>query len=418
MKIAKIVAREIFDSRGVPTVECDLFLDNGIFVCSSVPSGLSRSGYEAYELRDGGIRLMGQGMHRAVENIENRISPLLVGKEPDLITMDLAMLELDGTDNKSQLGANATLAVSIAVCRAQAIVNGMELYELLANLCDLESVALPFPMFNLFNAGVHADSGFPIQECMIMPIGAQNFRESMELAIVISHTLKKILKKNGKSTATGPEGGFVPQYKDEREAFDVLMEAIETCGAETQAEIVFALDVAASQLYDAQKNRYTWFGKQLTADDLIEKYMQLIDEYPIYSIEDGMSESDIPGWQKLMEKLGDTLQIVGDDLFATHPNRIIYGIEENLANAAIIKPNQIGTVTETLQAIKLCKDNDMNVIVSHRAGETNDTFIVDLAVGTSAGQIKAGGCNHGERMAKYNQLLKIEDSLMSTVLGF
>ncbi len=417
MKIAKIIAREIFDSRGFPTVECDLILDNGLYVCASVPSGISRSAFEACELRDGGKRLMGQGVMRAIESIDNKIAPLLIGHEPDLIGMDLKMIELDGTENKSHLGANAMLAVSIAVSRAQAIVNSMELYELFANLCDLESVALPFPMFNMISGGMHADTGLAIQEFMVMPIGAQSFRESMELAIVISYTIRELLKKRGKSTATSPEGAYAAHFKNEQEALDLLMEAVTNTGVETQAEVVFALDAAASHFYDPATGYYQWKDKRLTSDQMIDMYVDLAEKYPIYSLEDGLAETDTDGWKKLMARLGDNLQIVGDDLFATNPNRIVYGLEENLANAAIIKPNQIGTVTETLQSIKLCKNNNMNIIVSHRSAETNDAFIVDLAVGTSAGQIKAGGCNHGERLAKYNQLLTIEDELMSSMFG-
>lgn len=416
MKIMKLIAREIFDSRGLPTVECDIHLDNGLFVTASVPSGISRSSFEAHELRDGGMRLMGQGVLKAIHSIENIIAPILINKEPDLISMDIAMFELDGTTDKSNLGANAILPVSIAIARAQAIAHEMELYELLANICDFESVSLPFPMFNLISGGAHADNGLMIQEFMIMPIGTQSFRESFELAVVISQTLKKLLKKQGKSVATAPDGGFASYFEHEKETLDLIMEAIGATKIETQAEIVFALDIAASQFYDSAMGTYNWHGKKITSDALIEIYSSLAEDYPIYSIEDGLAETDKQGWKKMTDLLGQDLQLAGDDLYATHPERIIEGLEEGFSNAAVIKPNQIGSVTETLQSIKLCKNNEMNVIISHRAGETNDNFIVDLAVGTSAGQIKTGGCFHGERIAKYNQLLKVEDALIHSMM--
>lgn len=411
MKISKVIGREIFDSRGIPTIECDLVFENDMYVSASVPSGKSKGHYEAVELRDGGTRLMGMGVSKAIENLETIIAPLIIGKEPDLVGTDLKMIELDGTENKSVLGANAMLAASMAVCRAQAIINEMELYEFIAYLCDFESVALPLPLFNIINGGMHANNQLAIQEFMIAPIGAPNFRASMEAAVQVYAALKQLLLEQGKSTAVGDEGGFACDFSDETEALDFIMEAIEIAGSTNDIQMAIALDCAATEFYDSKSNVYLWKGQSIDASGLIDIYNQFIHAYPIFSIEDGLADTDIKGWQQLMTRFGDKLQIVGDDLFATNPERIVEGIEQNLATAAIIKPNQIGTITETLQAIKLCKNNEMNCIVSHRSGETDDTFIVDLAVGSSASQIKAGAPARGERTAKYNQLLRTEDTL-------
>lgn len=411
MKITKVLGREIFDSRGIPTIECDLVFENDMYVSASVPCGKSKSSFEAVDLRDGGTRLMGMGVSKAIENLETIIAPLIVGKEPDLVGTDLKMIELDGTENKSVLGANAMLAASIALCRAQAIMNEMELYEFIAYLCDFESVALPMPMFNIINGGMHADNQLAIQEFMIVPIGAPNFRASMEKAAEVYAALKQLLIEHGKSIAVGDEGGFAGDFADETEALDLIMEAIEMASSSNDLQVAIALDCAATQFYDAKAKKYVWKGQSIDSAHLIDLYKQFVHSFPIFSIEDGMADTDIDGWQQLMSHFGNSLQIVGDDLFATNPERIVEGIEQNLANAAIIKPNQIGTITETLQALKLCKNNEMNCIVSHRSGETDDTFIVDLAVGTSAGQIKSGAPARGERTAKYNQLLRTEDEL-------
>ncbi len=416
MKITKVVGREIYDSRGWPTIECELVLDNEITVLGSVPTGASVGHYEAHDLRDEGQRLQGKGVLKAIENLETVIAPVIIGKEPDVIGTDLKMLELDGTEDKSNLGANTMLAVSIAMCKAQALTTQMDVYEFLAYLCELETVTLPFPMFNIINGGKHAHNKLTFQEIMIVPIGAPSFRKSMEIAETIFYSLGNVLTKRKKSLVIGDEGGYAGDFKNEKEALDLLTEAIEKAGID-QEDVVFALDVAASQFYNAKTKKYAWKGENITSADMIELYEQLSQMYPIYSIEDGLSDQDIKGWKKLTSSLGDSLQLVGDDLFATSAGRVVQGIEENWANSVIIKPNQAGTVTETLQAIKLCKSNDINIVVSHRSGETEDTFIVDLAVGTSAGQIKAGGCCRGERMAKYNQLLRIEDELTLAMLG-
>lgn len=412
MKIARITAREIFDSRGLPTVECQLVLEDGSIMLSSVPSGMSRGLHEATELRDGGDRLMGKGVQKAVEHIESILAPAFVGHDPDLVNMDLKMIDMDGTPNKDNLGANAILPLSMAICKAQAYIEGLQTYELLAHLCDFESVSMPFPLFNLINGGVHADNKLTIQEFMIMPVGAGSFRGAMEIAVTVFHTLKELLAKDGKRIAVGDEGGFAPMLDSDRQALDYIMRAMDESGVYKEDEIALAIDVAASRLYDAETGLYAWNGKQLTSENMLSEYAELLEAYPICSIEDGLSEVDQDGWKKMTASLGEHIQVVGDDLFATNPARIVNGIEQELANSVLIKPNQVGTVTETLQSIKLCKEYGMNIVVSHRSGETNDTFLVDLAVGTSAGQIKAGGCSRGERIAKYNQLLRIEDQLV------
>lgn len=411
MKITHVLGREIYDSRGMPTLECTLILEEGVQVSASVPSGLSRSSYEARELRDGGQRLMGAGVLRAIENLEQIIGPELIGKTPDLVSMDVKMIEMDGTPNKAFLGSNTILAASMAICKAQAYLNDMETYELIGHLCNADTVSLPFPMFNVINGGRHANNNLMIQEFLIVPTGAENFRHSFEIGVTVFQELKKILAKLGKSTSVGDEGGFAPHFDDDRQALDCIMSAIGHLDESLQDSVVIAIDVAASQLYDRATKSYRWRGKSISTQELIGIYSELLDSYPIYSIEDGMSELDPEGFTALMGRLGDSIQIVGDDLFATNITRIVEGIENNQANAVVIKPNQIGTVSETLQALVWCKENDVNTIVSHRSGETNDTFIVDLAVGASAGQIKAGGCSRGERMAKYNALLRLEDEL-------
>lgn len=416
MKITNVVAREIFDSRGLPTIECQLIFDNGMYVISSVPSGLSRGHYEVCELRDGGTRLLGLGVEKAREHIETIIAPALIGKEPDMVSTDLYMIELDGTEDKSRLGGNAILAVSIAMCKAQAVANDIEPFELIAHLCEFDSVTVPVPMFNLINGGVHANNNLMIQEFMIIPTGRRSYRLCLEAAITVFHQLKYLLQHKGKSTAIGDEGGFAPDLDDEREALDLIMEAIDLSNDQEEGEFVLAIDVAASQFYDEKEKIYCWGDKKYKSEDLIALYEQLASEYPLYAIEDGLSDTDWDGWIEMKKQLGERIHLIGDDIFATNPYRIAQGIQDDIADTTIIKPNQIGTITETLQAIKLCKEHNMSIIASHRSGETNDTFIVDLAVGVSANHIKAGGCCRGERMAKYNQLLRIEDSLMFSLL--
>ncbi|MGB8367123.1 MAG: phosphopyruvate hydratase, partial [Candidatus Babeliales bacterium] len=379
-------------------------------VCASVPAGASCGTHEAVELRDGGNRLEGLGVLKSIDIIENKIAPMLIGKEPNVVQMDIMLLELDNTPNKSKLGANTMLAVSIAICKAQALAESLELYELIAYICSFELVALPCPLINILNGGLHADNNFSVQEIMIMPLNQPSFRSALEVGFTIFHGLKKLLHKQGKLTAIGDEGGFAPIFTDLQQALNLVMEAIEQYG--NGNPVMIALDIASSHFYDQKTDTYLWYGKQINKQELIEIYQQLTTKYPIYSIEDGLTETDWNGWEQLNELLGSQAKIIGDDIFATNPERIWHGIEEDTAQGAIIKPNQIGTVTETLQAAKLCKEYNWDVIVSHRSGETNDSFIADLAVGISAEQMKAGGCTRGERMAKYNRLLKIEDQLM------
>lgn len=414
MKIAHINAREIFNSRGMPTIECEIILDNGMSACASVPTGTSRGEKEAVEMRDGGFRLMGTGVLKAVQTLEQVIAPILIGREPNLIRMDEDMKALDGTENKSRLGANTILAASMAIAKIQARMEDIELYELIAYLCEYELVALPFPMFNLINGGAHAHNNLQIQEFMIMPVGVSTFHAAMEVAVTLSQMLKKVLEQNGYSTAVGDEGGFAPDLHHDTQALDFIMEAIEYVQQDFEGSIMIALDCAASQFYNRQTKTYNWHGKNMSSKDMISWYARLAEQYPLYAIEDGLSEHDWEGWQELTALLGNKIELVGDDIFVTNSDLIWEGIDYNIANTVLIKPNQVGTVTEALQAIKLCKEYDRNVIVSHRSGETNDTFIADLAVGTSAGQIKAGGLSRGERMAKYNRLLKIEDELLKS----
>lgn len=410
MKIQDIHAREIFDSRGVPTVECDIFLNDGMMVTASVPSGISCGRYEAVELRDGGDRLMGLGVHKAVAIIEDIIAPVLVDRIPDLVLFDQELLALDGTHNKSHLGANAMLAISIATCRAQAYMEGLEVYELIAHLGDYSTIAVPHPMFNILEGGLHANNYFPIQELLIVPTKEVSFHDAMETGVTIFHSLKRILQVQGKSTAVGYEGGFACTFKDEYEALDNLMEAIHISGRGDN--VMISLDVAASCLINEKTGLYQWFGSQISSEQLTQKYNNLIAQYPIYSIEDGLGQDDWNGWYVMNCTIGERVRLIGDDLFVTDLQRISNGIENNCATSALIKPNQIGTITETLQAVSLCKDNNWDVVVSHRSGETNDSFISDFAVGVSAGHIKAGACRNGERMAKYNRLLTIESELL------
>ncbi len=414
MRITRIVGKEIYDSRGEPTIMCEIFLNEEFSVEASVPSGASCGTREAFELRDGGSRLGGKGVLNAIQNIETIIAPELLGKEPDTHMADLIMREIDKSSNKKNLGANATLAVSIAVCKAQAFVNDLEIFEMIAQLHGVESVSLPFPLFNLFNGGVHANNNFPIQEIMLVPVGLQNFRSAVESSVTVSHVLKDLLNQHGKSTAVGDEGGFVCTFKNELEPFDLLMQAIKKAGYE--GLFTLAIDVAASQLYNINEDNYKWGNSIKAAGQLNEFYQKLLNNYPLYSIEDGCAESDIKGWKDLYGSLGKKLQIVGDDICVTNTRYIEQCIQDNILNAVIIKPNQIGTVTETLEAIALCHKNNLNTIVSHRSGDTEDSFIADLAVGSSAGQIKSGGCSRGERMAKYNRLLCIEDMLTMSLL--
>jgi enolase 1/2/3 len=412
MRIIDIKGYELFDSRGLPTVGCAIELSNGITTTASIPSGASTGKHEAIELRDGGNRLMGKGVLKAVDHINTIIAPALLGKVPNAVECDLMMLELDKSSTKSYVGANALLPVSMAIFRAHAAIEQIPLYELIAMLCDFETVSIPIPFFNIINGGEHADNNLQIQEYMIVPHGASDFRSGFEASIEVYYALKALLKEEGKSTAVGDEGGFASNFSDIREPLDFIMEAIHQSGVDNSI-FSLALDIAASEFYNEDNHTYQWDKKELHSSELIDQYAQLIDEYPIQTIEDGLAQDDWHGWQEMMQALGERIHIVGDDLLVTNKDRIVYALEQCAANGAIIKPNQIGTITETIQAIRLCQEHDMGTIISHRSGDTCDSFIADLAVGTNAGQIKSGAPCRGERIAKYNRLLIIEDELTS-----
>lgn len=414
MNITKIHSREILDSRGEPTITCTITLSNNTTYTASVPSGASVGTFEAKELRDNDPkRYSGKGVLRAIKNLETVIAPLLIGKKPDVQIMDTLILETDGTPDKSKLGANAILAASIAVIRAQAAVEGLPLYQLISNLASCGKPALPRCMFNVINGGMHADSGLAFQEFMVMP-QTDSVATSVECASSLHHVLKKLLHEKNYATSLGDEGGFAPRFTEhgfdkEKAALDLLMISIET--VDRPCNFSLCLDVAATSFYDAKNNYYQLHDKKLTRTELVELYSKLCKHYPIVSIEDGLAEEDWSGWQHMTNQLGEKIQIVGDDLFVTNVDRIKRGIEEKSSTAVLIKPNQIGSVSETIKAIQLCKKNKLKVVVSHRSGETSDSFIADLAVGTAAEYFKAGAPARGERVAKYNRLMEIEKEL-------
>ncbi len=412
MKITHVTGHEIYDSRGIPTVLCSVVLDDTIVVSASVPSGISRGTHEAVELRDGGKRLRGLGVQSAVASLEKNIAPLLIDKEPNLVEMDIAMIEADGTPDKRNFGANAILAASIALCRAQSHVLGVDPYVFIAHLCQQEQVTIPFPCINVINGGRHADNNLLIQEIMLVPLGMQTFAQAFEAVLTVNHTLKELLIQQNKRVCVGDEGGFAPDIDTQTQALDLVCQALAIHEKDFEGQIVLALDMAASQWYNPAHDTYLLDNQEFDAQELITWYEQLIAAYPIYILEDGLSDCDWHGWQQLTERLGTRVKIIGDDLFATHPMRIWQGVENKAAHGAIIKPNQIGTVTETLQALQLCQEYNWMTIVSHRSGETVDPFVADLAVGSSAGFIKAGGCTHGESITKYNRLLEIETELL------
>ncbi|HEY4954903.1 MAG TPA: phosphopyruvate hydratase [Gemmatimonadaceae bacterium] len=409
--ILDIRAREILDSRGNPTVEADVTLASGATGRAAVPSGASTGEHEALELRDGDAdRYGGKGVQLAVQNIEDKIAPALNGLlAVDQVAIDRAMIELDGTPNKGKLGANAILAVSMAVARAAAEESGMPLFRYLGG--PLARI-LPVPMMNILNGGAHATNTVDFQEYMIVPIGADNFADALRMGAEVFHALKKVLVKRKLSTGVGDEGGFAPDLGSDEDALKVMVEAIEKAGYAPGTEVAIALDPAASELYKGKTYTFKKSGRgTLDADGMIELYSKWLEEYPIVSIEDGLAEDDWAGWAKLTAALGDRVQLVGDDIFVTSTERLARGIREDVGNAILIKLNQIGTVTETLEAIELAKASGYQSVISHRSGETEDTFIADFAVGTGAGQIKTGSASRTDRVAKYNQLLRIEEML-------
>jgi len=407
-EITKIFAREVLDSRGNPTVQVDCYLDDGLaFGRASVPSGASTGTFEALELRDGDKRYGGKGVEKAVSNVNGIIAKKLVGFDAlNQALIDRTLIELDGTENKSKLGANAILGVSMAVARAAADYLELPLYRYIGGIT---ARTLPVPMMNVINGGVHADNPLDIQEFMIVPCGAPSFREALRYGAETFHALKKLLKEKGYSTAVGDEGGFAPPLKSTKEALDFMIKAIESAGYSPGKDMYLALDAAASEFY--RDGAYIIEGNTLSSAELVSFYEELVENYPIISIEDGLAEEDWEGWKILYERLGQKVQLVGDDIFVTNVKRIKRGIEEKTANSVLIKLNQIGTVTETIEAVELAHKNGLTTVISHRSGETEDTFIADLAVGVGSGLIKTGSLSRSERIAKYNRLLVIEEEL-------
>ncbi len=411
LPITDVYAREILDSRGNPTVEVEVLAGENIYGKASVPSGASTGQFEAVELRDGEERYRGLGVIRAVDNVNTKIAPELVGVNVfEQTEIDSIMLKLDGTENKSNLGANATLGVSMAVARAAANALNIPLYRYLGGASAMK---MPVPMMNILNGGKHADNTVDFQEFMIMPVGACCFKEGLRMCAEIYHTLKKILKEENLNTAVGDEGGFAPNLKDAKETLQYIVKAIEKAGYKAGEEVAIALDVAASELYNKEFKKYVFEGEDVirSAEELVDYYEMLISEFPIISIEDPMDEEDWEGWDLMTKRLGSKVQLVGDDLFVTNTERLRKGIDRKVANAILIKVNQIGTLTEAFEAIELAKTSGYRNIISHRSGETEDSIIADIAVAFNAGQIKTGAPCRSERVAKYNQLLRIEEGI-------
>lgn len=410
--IDTVHAREILDSRGNPTVEVEVLLEDGTNARAAVPSGASTGAFEASELRDGGKRYLGKGVQKAVDFVNDEIAPAVTGYDAqDQRFVDQEMLDLDGTKNKSRLGANAILGVSLAVARAAAESADLSFFRYIGGPT---AHTLPVPMMNILNGGAHADTNVDVQEFMIAPIGAETFRESLRWGAEIYHNLKSVLKKRGLATSVGDEGGFAPNLDSNRAALDLIIEAIEGAGFKPGKEIALAMDVAATEFY--KDGKYSFEGKQKSAEEMIAYYTELVNAYPIVSIEDPLDEDDWDGWTTMTNQLGSRIQIVGDDLFVTNPERLAKGIKHGSANAMLVKVNQIGTLTETLDAVSLAHRNGYRTMMSHRSGETEDTTIADLAVALECGQIKTGAPARTERVAKYNQLLRIEEELGESAL--
>ncbi|BBW97553.1 phosphopyruvate hydratase [Geobacillus sp. FSL W8-0032] len=415
--IIDVYAREVLDSRGNPTVEVEVYTEEGGFGRALVPSGASTGEYEAVELRDGDKnRYLGKGVLKAVENVNEVIAPEIIGLEvTDQVAIDRALIELDGTENKGKLGANAILGVSLAVARAAADELGLPLYQYLGGF---NAKTLPVPMMNILNGGAHADNNVDIQEFMIMPVGAENFREALRMGAEIFHSLKAVLKAKGYNTAVGDEGGFAPNLKSNEEALQTIIEAIEKAGYKPGEQVMLAMDVASSELYNKEDGKYHLEGEGVvkTSEEMVAWYEELVSKYPIISIEDGLDENDWEGHKLLTERLGRKVQLVGDDLFVTNTKKLAEGIEKGVGNSILIKVNQIGTLTETFDAIEMAKRAGYTAVISHRSGETEDSTIADIAVATNAGQIKTGAPSRTDRVAKYNQLLRIEDELGHTAI--
>ena len=413
--IIDVYGREVLDSRGNPTVEVEVTLDDGSFGRAMVPSGASTGAFEAVELRDGDKgRYLGKGVLTAVGNVNTEIAGELIGAEAtDQRAIDEALLELDGTDNKGRLGANAILGVSLATARAAAESSALPLYKYVGGVNAYE---LPTPMMNILNGGVHADNNVDFQEFMIMPVGASTFAEGLRWCAEIYHTLKKVLHDAGLGGGVGDEGGFAPNFTTNEEPLQYIVRACEAAGYQPGADILFAMDPASTEFYDAERGRYVLAGEgvEYTSEQMVDYWEALVDKYPIVSIEDGMAEEDWEGWKMLTDRIGDRVQLVGDDLFVTNPDRLARGIETGVANAILIKVNQIGTLTEALDAIQMAKQAGYACIISHRSGETEDTTIADLSVAVNAGQIKTGAPCRSDRVAKYNQLIRIEEELHAT----
>lgn len=414
--ITDIYAREVLDSRGNPTVEVEVYTESGAFGRAIVPSGASTGEHEAVELRDGDkSRYLGKGVLKAVDNVNEVIAPELIGYDvTNQVGIDQAMIELDGTPNKSKLGANAILGVSMAVARAAADFLGVELYTYLGGF---NARQLPVPMMNIINGGSHADNNVDFQEFMILPVGAPTFKEAIRMGAEVFHNLKKVLQAKGYNTGVGDEGGFAPNLGSNEEALQVIMEAIEKAGYKPGADIYLGMDVASSEFYNKETKTYVLAGeggKSFTSKELADFYAGLVKKYPIISIEDGLDENDWEGWAYLTQTLGKHVQLVGDDLFVTNTKRLSQGIESSVGNSILVKVNQIGTLTETFEAIEMAKRAGYTAVISHRSGESEDTTIADIAVATNAGQIKTGSASRTDRIAKYNQLIRIEDQLEST----
>lgn len=410
--ISTIHAREVLDSRGNPTVEVDVFLESGASGRAAVPSGASTGIYEAVELRDNDkSRYLGKGVKKAVENVNTIISEALEGAYAlDQKAIDQRLIKLDGSDNKSRLGANAILGVSLAVAKAAAQEVGLPLYQYVGGV---GACTMPIPMMNILNGGAHADNKIDIQEFMVMPIGAESFSEALRMGVEIFHQLKSVLQAKGHSTNVGDEGGFAPNLGSNEEAIEYVLEAIEKAEYKPGKDVWIALDAASSEFYNKEKNKYIFesTGKEMSSDELVQYWKEWTEKYPIISIEDGLDEDDWEGWKKLTQEIGDKVQLVGDDLFVTNTKRLVKGVEKGIANSILIKVNQIGTLTETIEAVQMATRNGFTSVMSHRSGETEDYTIADLAVALNCGQIKTGSASRSDRIAKYNQLIRIEEEL-------